>query len=178
MKIIAEIIIALAAVGIAWFVLYTVTAGLPGCRRRTFLVFYREVRERRVYHGCVQFQSHISMSLGKVKAIESELSRPGGRVSITGYHLVREQNMFPEKCLAMLVGLAVLLWLPLAPAWDFLRRGLTRTADDAVREHLEAARCAIQEDTPQAAIPFPAPHDVDAAIKKLYPLGDYGAGVN
>jgi|GEM_PF-3819015 len=152
METVVNVIFLLALYWAAWKILYLATASLPGCTERVFMVFYREVRERRVSYNGALLKTSGSMSMFKLAAFQAEVGRRrGGTAAVTGFHLLEERNIFPRRAVAVLYRAC--LWLvskvlcpilrrvlrPLRKAWAWVSVMWTRTEDHVVAEY-EAER--------------------------------------
>lgn len=175
---------------------YRLTGLLPGCTVCEFVVFYREVRDRKTEHGQAEVSINGDMSLRALFLIEKKMGRFGGKVAVTGYHLLRERNIFLLRAGQAFLACLRLLHEPLIPAQRWIVRALTRTADDAVREYEAelAAKRQAREDAGRKRYKallrdfLRAGADpgclarleamTDQAIRDLYPLGRAASGVN
>lgn len=148
MQTVVNVIFLLALYWFAWKVLYAVTASLPGCTEREFMVFYRLTANRRACTCKCTYTFTGAMSLRRIGRVENALeSKYGGTVAVTGFHLMEERNVFPRRAWAALARLGLWLWSellhpwlsPLRRAWAWVSVMWTRTEDHAVAEY-EAER--------------------------------------
>lgn len=178
---------------------YRLTGLLPGCTERVFVVFFHGLggSYKKGSFGRCEFTTRNTFSFGKLDAIENEMKRrEGGEVIVTGYHLLRERNIFLLRAGQAFLACLRLLHEPLIPAQRWIVRALTRTADDAVREYEAelAAKRQAREDAGRKRYKallrdfLRAGADpgclarleamTDQAIRDLYPLGRAASGVN
>lgn len=206
METVVSVIIMAMLAAVVVNAVYRLTGLLPGCTERVFVVFFhgRGGSYKKGSFGRCEFTTRNTFSFGKLDAIENEMKRrEGGEVIVTGYHLLRERNVFLFRavlallaCLRLIADGLRLLHESLIPAERWIVRALTRTADDAVREYEAelAAKRQAREDAGRKRYKallrdfLRAGADpgclarleamTDQAIRDLYPLGRAASGVN
>jgi hypothetical protein len=152
METVVSVLLLLALCWAAWEILYMLTASLPGCTERVFMVFYRRVGGRKALYSKVVYTTLHQMSLRSISMLEDVVQKKyGGTVSVTGFHLLEERNVFLRRAWAVLARAC--LWFvskALCPllrrvrrAWAWVSVMWTRTEDDMVAEY-ERQRSAEQ----------------------------------